>query len=146
MINLIRKIFGKKKEEIRQELPHVEMKIKDRQKVDTGSITSSVKEEKNPEWMHSTSKPNPDWGRGTMGISGTLGPSGRGGRNESREERKKREFEENKKAIKKEMEMLFSQTPVGQTYESIKHIKKVFGKSIPPPPPIKRNGPKKASH
>jgi hypothetical protein len=47
----------------------------------------------------------------------------------------------------------FSGTPIGQTYESIKHIKAVFGKSIPkpppisaPPPPSRRGGPKKAAY
>ena len=122
--------FYKKEEKIQYELPREEVKIKNSRIIDTNT-TTSIEKEDNANWMYSTSKPNPDWGNGTSYY-------------ESKEERKKREFEENKKAIKKEMELFFSQTPVGQTYESIKNIKKVFVKSAPPPPP-KRNGPKKAA-
>jgi len=121
--------FYKKEEKIQYELPREEVKIKNSRIIDTNT-TTSIEKEDNANWMYSTSKPNPDWGNDAYA---------------SKEERKKREFEENKKAIKKEMELFFSQTPVGQTYESIKNIKKVFVKSAPPPPP-KRNGPKKASH
>lgn len=119
MINLIRRIFGKKKEEIRKELPHVEMKVKDR--TPTGSTTTTATSFADAEdrstggWNGSTSKPNSHL--------------------------------ENMKTIMK-------QTPVMQTYESIKHIKEVFGKSIskppamtaPPPPPKRKGGPKKAAY
>ena len=123
MIDWIRKIFRKEKEKIQYELPKEDVKIKDKRVINTRSTTSSIREEDNSDWTRSTSKPNP----GTGNV-----------------------FEENKKAIKKEMAMLFSQTPVGQTYESIKHIKQVFGKSIPKPPsasppPPRKGGPKKAA-